>query len=64
MATFNDIEYRISHGKQPRGKGQWAFSTKRKCEPEDTFFSFGTLTAAKKEAAKHFTGATTIYILG
>lgn len=23
--TFNDREYRLSHGKAPRGRGTWAF---------------------------------------
>lgn len=46
MYDFRDILYVRSHGKAPRGRGNWAFELKGRTEP---LFAFGTLTEAKRE---------------
>lgn len=60
---FSNIDYIAEHGKNPRGVGQWAFSTKRHPQPEEVFWAFGTLTEAKKLAREHFKGARLVYVL-
>jgi hypothetical protein len=66
MKTQFSIEmYQISHGRLPRGKGCWGFSTEKM--PSDYsnvyFSSYMPLSAAKKEALNRFPTASTLYIL-
>lgn len=56
--TFTDAEYRLSHGKAPRGFGLWYFETRSINHATgnsevvwENCFS-GTLTEAKKKAIK------------
>lgn len=44
---FNTREYEFSHGKQPRGYGQWAFFFDSDPEP---FWATGSYAEAKKMA--------------
>ena len=60
---FDTIEYEISTGKKPKGRGMWAFSTRRHPEPEEIKFFYGTLTEAKKQAKAAFKGEIRIYVL-
>lgn len=52
--TFDDTPYRASHGKAPRGRGTWCFTTHRHFADGDiqTIWGYGTLTEAKRMAAK------------
>lgn len=56
-------EYERSHMKAPRGRGSWAFSSKRNPNIEDVKFFNGTLTQAKQAAGNAFRGATEIHLL-
>lgn len=60
---FSYRDYVAAHGVMPRGKGNWAFSTKRFPNPDEVFWAFGTLTDAKKKAREHFKGAWLVYVL-
>lgn len=53
-----------SHGKNPSGKGSWAFSDKRNAKIDDVWFSPGTVSYvdAKKAAKSHFKNAPVIYV--
>ena len=68
--SFDDIEYRISHGTSPKGgKGTWAIATSRKADIDEVWFFYGTLTEVKKMAcakAKELgiPGDKVLYILG
>ena len=48
---FDDIEFRASHGKAPKGSGAWAFALQRNPGPQDIMFVWGdnTFTQAKKQ---------------
>lgn len=52
--TVNTREYRFSHGREPKGRGCWAFSEKR--DPDfgsnsrDIKFYTGTYAEAKRQA--------------
>ena len=48
---FNNSDYLIAHGKEPRGYGVWAFAVEDEKEPIFTRFSC-PLTAAKAEIRK------------
>lgn len=50
-----------SHGKQPKGRGVWAFSIERNPVIDDVWFSPSvTFSDAKKLARQHFAGKTDI----
>ena len=53
---FSTAEYVRSHGREPRGRGCWAFFPFGKSDIADAVFVAGqnTLTEAKKIAAHHF----------
>lgn len=51
---FNTRQYELSHCKQPRGTGQWAFATTPTAEPEHLFWHNGTYAEAKRAARLHF----------
>jgi hypothetical protein len=44
-------QYLASHGKKPRGNGNWAFGNL-----DEIMFINGTYSKAKKQAAAHFKG--------
>jgi len=46
--SFDTTEYRFSHGREPRGRGSWAFES---VETREKFWARGsqTLTEAKRE---------------
>lgn len=48
---FNETPYRFAHGKAPRGRGSWAFSTRLAPEP---FWVQGTYSEARKKARAHY----------
>lgn len=63
---FITTPYVASHGKQPSGRGSWAFSEERNPTTDQVWFS-GSMTyqEAKKAAKKHFAGKTdTLFVLG
>jgi hypothetical protein len=63
--NFDSTPYISSHGKSPRGYGQWAFSTDRK--GSDPMFSNSMDYAKAKEwAADQIKGKgiSTLYVLG
>ena len=60
---ISNKEYLIGHGKNPRGRGVWGFAAKRYPDFSEIFWFNGNLTEAKKEAAKHFRGKSTIYVM-
>lgn len=53
---FSTNAYVRSHGREPRGRGCWAFFPAGKTDIADAVFVAGqnTLTEAKKIAANHF----------
>lgn len=53
---FCTREYVLSHGKEPRGTGKWAFALSRNPQPGDIFWAsnFLTLAQAKREARDHY----------
>lgn len=66
--TFNDTEYRFSHGRAPRGRGSWAFAESRDPGGEVTFspsMTFGEACRWVKRLVKDQggTGAVTLYVL-
>lgn len=47
---FNTTQYEFSHGKQPRGRGSWAFEFE---DSPDAWFAPGSLTIGEaKKAAR------------
>lgn len=63
MITFSNDKYLFSHGKAPRGCGQWAFQLGRNGR---MVFWFGTLSDAKKavkDIAKREGFMGTIYVM-
>ena len=72
--TFDTAAYEASHGKAPRGRGSWAFGTRRNadaCNEDECWFSPGGMTLAeakkwaKAEAARRFGAgaAGTLWVL-
>lgn len=66
---FITTPFFLSHGKEPKGKGCWAFSLDKKADAENIFFTKSMLySEAKKEAKKHFKALNeefnSIYVLG
>lgn len=63
---FITTPFVASHGKQPKGKGSWAFSEERNPEIGEVFFTKSMLySEAKKSAKQHFNGkANTIFVQG
>lgn len=63
---FNTTEYQFSHGKQPRGRGSWAFAFSRNAPVEEMFWTPGSTTyaeakkMAKAEAERR--GVSTVYV--
>lgn len=51
VAIFNTDVYERSHGKLPRGRGNWAFGMKA-CGRYETHFYNGTLPEAKRAMIK------------
>ncbi len=55
---FSTDEYRMAHGKSPRGQGSWAFCPSRYYEAADylehTVWFSGTLAEAKAQAREYF----------
>ena len=67
--AFIIAPFLLSHGKEPKGKGCWAFSLDKDADSENIFFTKSmTFGAAKKEAKKRFlragSGTIYIYVLG
>lgn len=71
---FDTHAYSVAHGKAPKGRGGWAFGTRRNPDVTNTdqcWFAPGGLTLveakkwAKAEAARRFPDATsgTLYVL-
>lgn len=53
--TFLTAPYEIGHGKLPKGRGIWAFSTTSRPKPAEVYHTGDcTLTEAKKDAAAYF----------
>ncbi len=62
MIYFSTRKFKISHGKEPKGFGMWAFET----EAGQTLFHTGTFSQAKKsirERVKHLSGNGLINVL-
>lgn len=68
---FDTIEYVKSHGREPRGRGGWAFSDVRNPshdvpngEPGGFFWApSGTYAEAKRAAREHYRGkASVVYV--
>jgi hypothetical protein len=66
---FNTTEYQFSHGKQPRGRGSWAFFFGPPSDPENfnnVFWTPGNTTyseakrMAREEARQR--GVSTVYV--
>lgn len=57
---FNTHEYEMSHSKQPRGWGQWAFSALRNPDSNQLVWFNGSYGEAKKFARAHYRGKTTV----
>lgn len=52
---FKTTEFVLSHGREPRGRGAWAFSLKRDAHGDDIFWTPScTYAEAKKIARAHF----------
>ena len=64
---FLTTDYEFAHGRKPKGRGGWYFSTERTPNFDDpnTFFSAnGTYGEAKKAARVHFRGkADAVWVL-
>ena len=50
VVEFDDIEFQKSHGRAPRGRGYWAFSTDRRGREHLLFSPDMTYAEAKKWA--------------
>ena len=50
--------FRNTHGRDPRGFGNWAFATTARPNPADVVFLTGQWGAVRKQAAKRFAGQT------
>lgn len=68
---FDDREYLINHGAKPRGRGRWAFSTKRSPDvsgpnilwsPYDILFSDAKMWAKQQVQANGGTGTVVLYV--
>jgi hypothetical protein len=58
-------EFESSHGKKPRGRGDWAFGFTRRARMEDLFWVYNQPYGAAVKAAKakaRALGADTIYV--
>lgn len=55
--TFDNIEYIKAHGKNPTGRGSWAFSVDRRGQNDVLFSPSMTLTDAKKWAKAELAAA-------
>jgi hypothetical protein len=53
---FSTIEFRIAHGKEPRGRGSWAFALTRNPQPEEIVWHNGTYAEAKSFARAYYLG--------
>lgn len=61
---FEIIEWIMSYGKTPRGRGSWAFATERNADIYDVKLSPSmTYSEAKKWAKQVFPDAPVIYVL-
>jgi len=71
---FNDVEFRFSHMKAPRGFGSWAFSTTRNANHDQIWWFTGCTFAnarrmarerAERELNRHLVagGHVTLYVL-
>ncbi len=49
-------QYVATHGKNPRGFGQWAFATTPNPAPENIYWFTGNYATARKSAADFFRG--------
>lgn len=62
--TFDTTAYRHSHGKEPRGEGNWAFSDAFAPGASDPiFWKNGTYSEAKKAARAYFNERTVITVI-
>ena len=53
--TVNAVEYRIANGgKNPRGRGSWAFGPRRNASVEQVVFFNGSYADAKAKAVAFF----------
>lgn len=53
LVTVDTSEYRFSHGREPKGRGCWAFSEKRDPDfsnKEEVKWYSGTYTQARRQA--------------
>ena len=62
-ATINKNEYLFSHGKEPRGKGQWWFDIKYSNGQAFREMRHGFFTNALKEIRRSFPGAWEIIVM-
>lgn len=64
MATqFDTSAYVRSHGKQPLGRGSWAFCPDASCDAKKAVFSPSmTLVDAKKWFKRNYPDAVTAYV--
>lgn len=61
---FDTAQFRGSHGREPKGRGSWAFSTDRRGDENLLFSPSMTYADAKKWAVKQpaFKGAFRLYV--
>jgi len=52
MIEFNTTEFEFSHGKQPRGHGDWAFLLQAINRADRVIWIHGSYGEAKKQARK------------
>ena len=52
---FDTTQYEFAHGRQPRGRGGWAFQEGDRRSTSPLFWANGTYSEAKRQAREHFT---------
>lgn len=50
QVTVDTSEYRFSHGREPKGRGSWAFSEKRNPNYKEVKWYDGTYVQARRQA--------------
>lgn len=50
---YDTTEYHFSHGRAPRGIGQWAFQVTPEPGRHELFWAWGTYTEAKRHVARY-----------
>jgi hypothetical protein len=56
--------YAFAHGREPRGRGAWAFGPDRVTPISGCFWAFGPFASARREAVAHFAalGVRTVWV--